>query len=162
MKKAASPKNPAPKSSAKKSSAGQSTTTIRQSAIIPATPVEVYDAFVNARKHAAFTGAAAKSANKVGGKFTAWDDYISGKYLELVAGRKIVEEWRTGDWPAGCEPSLIEFTFARVDKNTRVTMVQTKVPAAQAANYRQGWKDYYWTPLKAYFQAQRQRAVKSL
>jgi activator of HSP90 ATPase len=156
MKKAASPKSSAPKGSA-----GRQTTTIRQSAMIPATPVEVYDAFVTARKHAAFTGAAARSANKVGGKFTAWDDYISGRYLELVAGRKIVEEWRTNDWPADYEPSLIEFTFARVDKNTRITMVQTKVPAAQAVNYRQGWKDYYWTPLKAYFQAQRQRAVKS-
>jgi activator of HSP90 ATPase len=151
MKKAASPKSPPQ----------LATTTIRQSAVIPATPVEVYDAFVTARKHAAFTGAAAKSSNKVGGKFTAWDGYINGKYLALVAGRKIVEEWSTNDWPDGYGPSLVEFTFERADKNTRVTMVQTKVPAEQAMNYRQGWKDYYWTPLKAHFLAQRKSAVKS-
>ncbi|MGH7842873.1 MAG: SRPBCC domain-containing protein [Candidatus Binataceae bacterium] len=151
MKKAASPK----------SSPRLPTTTIRQTTLISATPVEVYDALVNSRKHAAFTGAAAKSSNKVGGKFTAWDDYISGKYLRLMAGRKIVAEWRTNDWPAGYAPSLIEFTFERADRSTRLTMVQTKVPAAQAANYRHGWKDYYWTPLKAYFLAQRKSAVKS-
>ena len=25
------------------------------------------------------------------------------------------------------------------------------VPAEQADSYRQGWIDYYWTPLRAYF-----------
>lgn len=131
------------------------TRTIKQSVLIPATPVEVYDAIVNAKKHAAFTGSPAKSANKVGGKFTAWDGYITGKYLKLVPGKRIVEEWRTNDWPADYPPSLIELSFERVNTATRLTMVQAEVPAAQAPNYRQGWKDYYWTPLKAYFAAKR-------
>lgn len=133
------------------------TRTIKQSILLPATPVEVYDAIVNARKHAAFTGAPAKSANRVGGKFTAWDGYITGKYLKLVPGKKIVEEWRTNEWPADYPPSVIELSFERVDKATRLTMVQAEVPAAQAPQYRQGWKDYYWTPLKVYFAAQRKR-----
>ena len=30
-------------------------------------------------------------------------------------------------------------------------MVQSDVPASQAADYEQGWVKYYWTPLKAYF-----------
>jgi activator of HSP90 ATPase len=134
------------------------TRTIKQSILLPATPVEVYDAIVNARKHAAFTGAPAKSANRVGGKFTAWDGYITGKYLKLVPGKKIVEEWRTNQWPADYPPSRIELSFERVAKATRLTMVQAEVPAAQAPQYRQGWKDYYWTPLKAYFAAQRKVA----
>ena len=134
---------------------------IRQSVMIPATPVEVYDALVNAKKHAAFTGAAAKSSNKVGGKFTAWDGYISGKYLKLVAGRKIVEEWSTNEWPEGYAPSLIEMTFERVERGTRLTMVQSRVPARQTAEYRQGWKGYYWTPLKAYFLAKTKASAKT-
>jgi activator of HSP90 ATPase len=137
------------------------TRTIKQSVLIPATPVEVYDAMVNARKHAAFTGVPAKSVNKVGGKFTAWDGYIIGKYLKLVPGKKIVEEWSTSDWPAGYAPSLIELTFERANAVTRLTMVQTEVPAAQAPQYRQGWKDYYWTPLKSYFIAKRKASGKS-
>ena len=137
------------------------TTTIKQSVLIPASPVEVYDAMVNARKHAAFTGAPAKSVNKVGGKFTAWDGYIVGKYLKLEPGKKIVEEWSTNDWPAGYPPSLIELSFERANTVTRLTMVQTEVPTAQAPNYRQGWKDYYWTPLKTYFTALRVAAGKS-
>jgi activator of HSP90 ATPase len=137
------------------------TRTIKQSVLIPATPVEVYDAIVNGKKHTAFTGSPAKSANKVGGKFTAWDGYITGKYLKLVPGKKIVEEWRANDWPADYPPSLIELGFERVNTMTRLTMVQMEVPAATAPQYRQGWKDYYWTPLQTYFNAKRKVSGKS-
>lgn len=136
------------------------TRTIKQSVMIKATPVEVYDAIVNAKKHAAFTGAVTKSSHKVGGKFTAWDGYISGKYLELVPGRKIIEEWRTKDWPDDYPPSIIELTFERAEGGMQLTMVQSQVPASQVAQYREGWKDYYWNPLKNYFLSKRQQ-VKS-
>lgn len=129
------------------------TRTIKQSVAIRATPVEVYDALVNAQKHAAFTGAKATSSNREGGKFTAWDGYIAGKYLKLVPGRKLIAEWSTREWPAAYPPSLIEFTFERAEGGMRLTMLQSQVPAAQAPNYRQGWKDYYWNPLKRYFAA---------
>lgn len=144
-----------------KPGSGLPTRTIKQSVLLPATPVEVFDALVNAKKHAAFTGAPARSANKVGGKFTAWDGYISGRYLALVPGKKIVEEWRTNNWPADYPPSLIDFNFERSGAATRLTMIQSKVPAAQAAQYRQGWKDYYWTPLKRYFAAERKASGKA-
>jgi uncharacterized protein YndB with AHSA1/START domain len=129
------------------------TRTIKQSVMIRATPVEVYDALVNGKKHAELTGTAARSSNKVGGKFTAWDGYIAGKYLELVPGRRIVEEWRTTEWPEDYPPSLIEFKFERADAGMRLSMVQSRVPASQAHEYRKGWKNYYWDPLKRYFAA---------
>ena len=34
---------------------------------------------------------------------------------------------------------------------TEVRMVHSNVPAEQADSYRQGWVDFYWNPLKAYF-----------
>ncbi len=42
----------------------------------------------------------------------------------------------------------------------RLTMIQLQVPASQVAQYREGWKDYYWNPLKNYFLSKRQQ-VKS-
>src|SRR5260370_38991126 len=87
--------------------------TIVQTEFIPGVkPAQVYDALVNARKHAAFTGAAATGAAKVGGKFTAWDGYIFGKHLELEPPRRIVQEWATTEWPAGSPPSKLEWVFA--------------------------------------------------
>ena len=46
-------------------------TTIRQKIIIPAAPDAVYEAFMDAKKHSAFTGSKATSDARVGGKFTA-------------------------------------------------------------------------------------------
>ncbi len=125
--------------------------TIRQRAVVKATPIQVYDAFVTPRLHSAFTGSPATGSARVGGKFTAWDGYISGVNRELVRGRKIVQDWKTTEWPEGAEPSRVEFTFKAVRGGTEIRMVHSKVPAEQADDYRQGWIDFYWTPLADYF-----------
>ena len=125
--------------------------TITQKVVVSATPDEVYDAFVNPRKHAAFTESPATGSSKVGGKFTAWDGYITGVHRKLVTGKKIVQDWRTTEWPAGAPDSRVEFSFKAVKGGTEVRMVHSNVPAEQADSYRQGWIDFYWNPLKAYF-----------
>ena len=127
------------------------TASITQKVVIPALPEEVYDAFIDAKKHAAFTGAKATSDAKVGGEFTAWDGYITGKNLELEKGKRIVQEWITTEWPDGYEPSRLELTFRKVKDGTELTMVHSNVPAEQADEYKQGWIDNYWDPLKDYF-----------
>jgi activator of HSP90 ATPase len=111
----------------------------------------VYDALVIPRKHAAFTGSPATGSTKVGGAFTAWDGYITGVHRELVRGKRIVQDWRTTEWPAGAADSRVEFSFTAANGGTEVRMVHSKVPAEQADAYRQGWIDFYWNPLKAYF-----------
>jgi activator of HSP90 ATPase len=126
-------------------------TTIEDKAVIPATPEEVYGAFLDPKKHAAFTGSKATGSPKVGGKFTSWDGYISGKNLELEKGKKIVQEWVTTEWPEGYPPSRLELTFKKVKGGTEISMVHSNVPAEQAEEYAQGWKDFYWKLLVKYF-----------
>ncbi len=127
------------------------TKTIKQTVLLPAAPQQVYDAILKAGKHAEFTGSKATSSPRVGGKFTAYDGYIWGKHLELVKGRKIVQEWQTTEWPAGAPPSTVEFTLEEKKGATELIMIHSGVPAEQAESYRQGWIDYYWEPLKEYF-----------
>jgi activator of HSP90 ATPase len=127
------------------------TKTIRQTVFLPAPPSEVYDTFLKAKKHASFTQSKATCDPRVGGRFTAYDGYISGRILELDEGRRIVQEWQTTEWPEGAPPSIAEFTFAAKNNGTELTMVHSKVPEEQAESYRQGWIDYYWEPLKDYF-----------
>ena len=129
--------------------------TITQKVVIPATPDQLYDAFINPRIHAAFTGSPATGSPRVGGTFTAWDGYISGVNRELVKGRRIVQDWQTTEWPEGAKPSRVEFSFASVKGGTEIRMVHSMVPAEQADAYRQGWIDYYWDPLEAYFSDRR-------
>lgn len=130
----------------------QKTTTIIQKVVIPASPEEVYDAFIDARKHSEFTGSEATCDPTVGGKFTAWDGYISGRNLELEKGKRIVQEWVTAEWPKGYPPSTLELTFRKVKGGTEVRMTHSQVPEEQADEYREGWIDTYWDLLKAYFQ----------
>lgn len=126
------------------------TKVIRQKVLLDADPDFVYEAYVNPAKHAQFTGSPATGKPKVGGEFTAWGGYISGKYVELVKGKKIVQEWSTTGWPAGAPPSLLEISLRKVGKKTELTMVHSRVPAEQTESYRKGWFESYWDPLKEY------------
>jgi len=120
--------------------------------IIPATSQEVYDAFIDPKKHSEFTGSKATGKPNIGNNFSAWDGYIKGKYLELEEGKKIVQNWITTDWPQDFPPSKLELTFKDLGNKTEIKMVHSDIPANQKADLRQGWIDFYWKPLKDYFE----------
>ena len=127
-------------------------TTITQKIIIPkVTPKEVYEAYVDPKKHSEFTDSPATGKPVVGGKFTAWDGYISGKFLELEEGKRVVQEWTSTDFPEGAPPSRLELTFRAVPKGTEIVMVHSNVPKDQEAETAEGWTEFYWEPLKQYF-----------
>jgi activator of HSP90 ATPase len=125
--------------------------TINQTVFFEAAPEEVYEALLDPKKHSAFTGSPATTSTKVGAAFTAWEGYITGKNLELVKGKKIVQEWKTTEWPDGYPVSRLEFTLTAKKGGTELKMVHSKVPAEQVADYTSGWKSAYWDPLKEYF-----------
>jgi len=123
------------------------TKNIRQSVTVRASPHSVYEALMDSRKHARFTGAKAKISRKVNGKFSAYDGYIEGMNLDLVPDKKIVQSWRGSDWPEG-HYSKATFTLKKVKKGTRLTFSQRGVPNQDYLDIRQGWHDYYWKPMK--------------
>jgi len=133
------------------------TKVIRQKVTIPATPAEVYDAFMDPRKHGAFTGGKATCDPKVGGKISAWDGYITGKNLKLVKGKHIVQEWITSDWAEGYPPSILDLTFTKKGSGTELKMVHSDVPASMAASFADGWKEHYWNLLQNYFLEKRSK-----
>ena len=130
------------------------------SATIPATPSEIYNAWLSSKGHAAMTGAAAKVSAKAGGKFTAWDDYISGKNLKLVPGQRIVQAWRTTEFDASDPDSQIDVTLEPVRGGTKITLRHTNIPGGQS-DYRSGWKECYFDPMKEYFIVGSKRAKAS-
>ena len=129
-------------------------TTITQKVIISAAPKEVYDAYVDPKKHSEFTGSKATGKPVVGGKFTAWDGYISGKFIELEEGKRVVQEWSSTDFPKDYPASKLELTFCEVPKGTEIVMVHSNVPKEQADETAEGWTEWYWNPLKEYFSNQ--------
>ncbi len=127
------------------------TTTIVQHVFIQATPNDVFDALVQPSIAATVIGGECTGDAQVGGSFTHWNDYIQGKHLELVRGERIVQEWTTTEWPKGAPPSRLELQLVGTGGGTELTMTHSSVPSEQAEDYRQGWIDYYWTPMRAHF-----------
>ncbi len=132
------------------------TRTIRQSVTLPAPPEAVYQALMTSRGHAAFTGAPARISPRVGGRFSAWGDYIHGKNLELVPGKKIVQAWQPSEegWPAD-HFSRVTFKLAPTKGGTRITFTQSGVVAEHAGHLSSGWKESYWEPLRRYLSGRR-------
>jgi activator of HSP90 ATPase len=121
--------------------------TIRQTATFNASTHDVYEALMDAKKHSEFTGGVAKISRKVGGKFSIYDGEIDGENLELVPDQKIVQSWRYSDWPEG-HYSTATFSLETIEGGTRLTFTQKGVPDDQYEDIKQGWRDYYWKPMK--------------
>ena len=124
--------------------------TIKQTVIINAKPQEVYEAIVDAKKHAEFTGAEVKFENRAGGKFDIWGGELTGENVELVKGKKIVQKWRASDWPEG-HFSDLTITLESENEGTRLVLVQENVPDDKADDIDDGWHQYYWKPMNEYF-----------
>lgn len=125
--------------------------TLRQTVMIPAPPKDVYEAYVDPKKQTEFTGSKATGKPVVGGKFTAGDGYIFGKYVELEEGKRVVQEWSATDFPKGAAPSRLELCFNKAPGGTELVMVHSDVPVEVADEDAEGWTEWYWNPLKEYF-----------
>ena len=123
------------------------TKTVKQTVTFKAQPHEVYEALMDSKKHAKFTGDKATISRKVGGKFTAYDGSLEGTNVELVPNEKIVQAWRSDDWPAG-HYSKATFSLAKTESGSRLTFVQNDIPEEFFEDIKQGWHDYYWEPMK--------------
>jgi len=121
---------------------------IRQSVTFKATPRDLYEALMDSRKHAKFSGEKASISRKVGGKFKCYGGYIEGLNLDLRPDKKIVQSWRGSDWPDG-HYSKVTYSFQKVKNGTRLTFTQSGVPDQYYKDINQGWRDYYWKKMKA-------------
>ncbi|MEW5798366.1 MAG: SRPBCC family protein [Bacteroidota bacterium] len=123
------------------------TKTLRQKVVFASDPHKVYELLMDAKQHARFTGGKAAISRNVGGKFSVFDGYATGKNIELIQDKKIVQTWRASDWEEG-HYSTVEFTFSPVKRGTALTFVQKEIPSEQYASIKRGWHDFYWKPMK--------------
>lgn len=137
--------------------------TVRVSAVLPATADRVYAAWVDSRGHTKMTGSKAIVDPTVGGEHSAWDGYITGRNIELEPARRIVQTWRTTDFPLGSGDSHLDVHLREVDGGTEITIFHAEIPEGQGAQYEQGWRDHYLEPMRKYFakSAARPAAKKS-
>jgi putative hydrolase of HD superfamily len=126
---------------------------IQASVPLPANPEQIYRAWLDSRAHSAFTGATAVIDPRVGGNFNAWDGYIQGTTLDLQPYQRILQAWRTREFPPESRDSQLEVLLEADEQPgwTRLTLIHSHIPPGQGQQYLQGWQDYYFTPMQEYF-----------
>ncbi|GGX43237.1 SRPBCC family protein [Saccharospirillum salsuginis] len=131
------------------------TTSIHQENTFNTTPQALFDAFVNAEKHSAFTGSPARIEPVEGSAFSVYDGGVDGRQIELVTHQRIIQAWRGADWPDGVY-SIVRLDFQPLDDRTLLVLDHTGIPEGSAAHLESGWYKMYWEPLKTWLEARSQ------
>lgn len=118
--------------------------------LLPVPPDKVYKAWLNSKEHSLMTGGEAKITAAEGKSFTAWDGYISGKNIELIPSKKIVQTWRTTEFDEHDEDSNLEILLEPHAEGCKLTLHHTNIPQGQT-QYKSGWLEHYFEPMKEYF-----------
>ena len=124
-------------------------TSIHQEIDLKGNPQRVYEALLDSKQFSAFTGAPAEIHREPGGAFSCFGGAIVGRSVELVAGRRIVQAWRSDGWPEGSY-SIVKFELIQQGAGTRLVMDHRGFPDGAREHLEAGWKEHYWEPLAKY------------
>jgi activator of HSP90 ATPase len=114
------------------------------------TPNQLYELYMDEKKHAIATGAPASSTPKEGGSHMAHNGYITGKHLQLVKDRLIVQTWRAQSWSAGEIDSTFIIYLEPRGNDVILHAVHANVPDDAMKGLDEGWHKMYWEPWRQY------------
>ena len=114
------------------------------------TPADLYEIYVNAEKHSAATGAPAEICATEGSNFSAHSGYISGKNLQLIPGRLIVQTWRAQSWATDDIDSTFIIHLEPKGADTLLHAIHANVPDNAFDGLDSGWHKMYWEPFRLF------------
>jgi uncharacterized protein YndB with AHSA1/START domain len=132
---------------------------IHQEAVLKASRKRVYEALTDTKqfdkviqlsgvmKSMPPGGKPTEISREVGGAFTLFGGYITGRHVELVPNQRIVQAWRTGGWAPGVY-SILKFELVEQGSGTKIIFDQAGFPKGAAEDLAVGWKAHYWEPLE--------------
>jgi activator of HSP90 ATPase len=123
---------------------------IIMAASLPAESDRLFDMYLDAGEHAAFTGLPVTIEPRAGGVFRAFDGMLSGTILHIEPKSLIVQTWRSANWPLTAMNSVLMLSFWPGPDGARIELVHVNVPEEDFAGVSQGWEKYYWTPWHNY------------
>jgi uncharacterized protein YndB with AHSA1/START domain len=121
------------------------------STVMPASPAEIYRAWLDSIAHSEMTGGEATMSDEVGADMSAWDGYITGRNLELVPGERIVQSWRTTEFDEEFEDSIVTILLQETEDGTLLTLQHSNVPDEHKSYEEGGWQSNYFDPMIVYF-----------
>ena len=122
---------------------------IHQEVTINAKPQTVFGILLSSDKFTEMTGGRkAEISTEEGGEISMFGGGISGRNVELKAGKRVVQAWRSNDWPAGVY-SIIRFELGSDGGKTRVVFDQSGHPDEATEMLSSGWHQMYWDAMNA-------------
>jgi activator of HSP90 ATPase len=112
-------------------------------------PQRLYEAILDQKQFAAFTGMPATIDPTPGGAFSQFGGMIVGRAVELVPNQRIVQAWRPTHWDQGIY-SIAHFEFNARGGETTLVFDHTGFPAGEYDHLDFGWHSHYWDPLKKF------------
>ena len=123
--------------------------TIKQKLKFRLSPERVYHLLVDAKLHAALTGQKAEIDEQVGGRFSTRAGRVTGINVDLVPGKRVVQAWRTKEFPDGIF-SMATFQLVRTkDGGTDLTLIHRGVPKELIPAVERDWRECYWEKIRA-------------
>lgn len=117
---------------------------------LPVSAQQLYDAWLDGETHGLMTGGEAVSRPEEGSVFTVWDEYITGKHLELIPHSRIVQSWRSQDFSEEDPDSHLAILFQPAPGGCLLTINHSNIPDGQP-DYAAGWEEHYFEPMRAFF-----------
>ncbi|MGA2850296.1 MAG: SRPBCC family protein [Terracidiphilus sp.] len=116
-------------------------------------PQRLYEAILDQKQFAAFTGLGATIEPTPGGSLWMFGGLVTGRNIELIPDSRpnprIVQAWRPGHWDPGIY-SIVHFEFKSRADQTTLIFDHTGFPAGEYDHLDFGWHSHYWDPLKKY------------
>ena len=124
-------------------------TYLHQEIDIKASPQRIYEALLDSKQFAAFTGMPAEIDPKAGGALSMFGGLIVGRNVELVPNQRIVQAWRPASWDPGIY-SIVKFELKGQAPTTMVVLDHTGFPEGSFRHLDSGWYARYWEPMKRF------------
>jgi len=126
---------------------------IHQEIIFKANVQKVFAALTLEKIFAEFSGMKADLKAQPGEEFSLFGVFITGKTLEVVTDKLLVQEWRSFNWDADIY-STVRFALKPINENeTLLIFDQSDFPESEKAHLEEGWNNKYWEPMRLYFKA---------
>lgn len=131
---------------------------IHQEPVFNASTARVYEALTNAAQFdkvsklsAAMESGMAPATKPTqispvaGGAFSLFGGYVTGRNIELIPDKRIVQAWRSASWAPGVY-SIVKFELVAQGSGTKIIFDHAGFPSGTGRHLAQGWHDNYWNP----------------
>lgn len=119
-------------------------------------PTELFETYLDSKKHAAAIGASASIDRHVGGKFSAFGEgHLIGTVLHIVPDQMVVQTWKAQThWKDSDLDSVLVLTFEAIPGGAKIGLVHSGVPDDGFVMFSEGWRERYWKPWTRHFEEQ--------